>query len=339
MERRRFFSILGGGVVGVLLPYSVYRYLESGNDAGNVGVKDYLVAGPDAALKLVTSNEDFYLTSSHGEPEIDAKTWALTIDGLVEKPLQFSYDEIRALPAYETTLTLECISNPVGGRYIGNARWKGTLLKPLLERARVKPAAKFAVCHAAEGYTTGIPLERLLWPQNFLAWEMNGEALPRRHGFPLRVFFPGKYGMKQPKWLTRIEFVNKEYLGYWEYQGWSQSCERQIQAVIDDPRDGAHLSSGKMVICGYALAAESGISKVEISTDNGATWMPTEIFSNPSPFVWAFWKFGWLNPPKGKHTLQVRATDGTGRWQTAKRTRGEWPDGATGYHTIDVTVS
>jgi hypothetical protein len=339
MERRRFFSILGGGVVGVLLPYSVYRYLEAGNDAGNVGVRDYLDAGPDAALKLITSNADFYLTSSRGEPEVDAKTWALTIDGSVEKPFQLSYDEVRALPPYERTLTLECISNPVGGRYIGNARWKGTLLKPLLERARVKPTAKFAVFHAAEGYTTGIPLERILWPQNFLAWEMNGEPLPRRHGFPLRVFFPGKYGMKQPKWLTRIEFVNKEYLGYWEYQGWSQNCERQVQAVIDDPRDGAHLSSGKIVVCGYALAAESGISKVEISTDNGATWMPTEIFSNPSPFVWAFWKFNWSNPPQGKHTLQVRATDGAGGLQTAKRSKGEWPDGATGYHTIDVTIS
>jgi hypothetical protein len=339
MERRRFFSILGGGVIGVLLPYSVYRYLEAGNDAGNIGIKDYLNAGPDAALKLITSNDDFYLTSSHGEPAVDAKTWALTIDGLVEKPLQFSYDEVRSLTPYETTLTLECISNPVGGKYIGNARWKGTLLKPLFECARVKPKAKFAVCHAAEGYSTGIPLERIYWPQNFLAWEMNGQPLPRRHGFPLRVFFPGKYGMKQPKWLTRIEFVDKEYLGYWEYQGWSQNCERQVQAVIDDPRDGAHLSGSKVLVCGYALAAESGISKVEISTDNGATWMPTEIFSNPSPFVWAFWKFNWSNPPKGKHTLQVRATDGAGRSQTAKRSSGEWPDGATGYHTIDVTIT
>src|SRR5713101_2572819 len=112
MERRRFISILGGGVVGVLVPYSVYRYLEAGNDAGHVGVKKYLDAGPNAALQCITPNEDFYLTSSHGEPAVDAKGWSLTIDGLVEQPLRFNYDEIRALAPFETTLTLECISNP-----------------------------------------------------------------------------------------------------------------------------------------------------------------------------------------------------------------------------------
>jgi DMSO/TMAO reductase YedYZ molybdopterin-dependent catalytic subunit len=338
MERRRFLSIVGGGGVGILLPYAFYRYLENGLEAGHVGVKEYLKYGPQAALRAITPNADFYLTSSHGEPAVDESKWSLLIDGLVERPLKFNYDEVRKLAPFETTLTLECISNAVGGNSIGTAQWKGTLLKPLLESARIKPAAAYAVCYAAEGYTTGLPVNRILRPDNFLAWEMNGEPLPRRHGFPLRVFFTGKYGMKQPKWLTRIEFVDKEYLGYWEQQGWSNDAERNTQSVIDDPADGARISGGSFVITGYALSDESGIARVEISTDGGHDWQPVEIFSNPSPIVWTFWKYVWANPPKGSHTLVARATDGRGRLQSAAHA-SEWPSGATGYHSITVHVA
>jgi DMSO/TMAO reductase YedYZ molybdopterin-dependent catalytic subunit len=338
MERRHFISVLGAAVVGTALPYSLYRYLMAGLDSQEVGVRKYLNAGPNAALELLTPNADFYVTSSRQEPAVDPKTWSLSIDGLVEHPLRFHYAEMLAQPKYETTMTLECISNPVGGKYLGNARWRGTLLKPLLERAALKSNARFAVCHAAEGYTTAIPVDRILWPQNFLAWEMNGEPLPRRHGFPLRIFYPGKYGMKQPKWLTRIEFVEREYTGYWESQGWSQDCQRQIQSTIDWPRDSARLSGSKFVVCGYALADESGISAVELSTDGGRTWRPADLFSHPSPIVWGLWKYEWLRPSAGRHTLQVRARDGRGKLQTAKRA-SQWPNGATGYHTIQVIVA
>jgi len=269
MERRRFISIIGGAGVGILLPYAIYRYLSSGLHESRVGVRKYLKDGPQAALRAITPTGDFYLTSSRGEPSVDASKWSLVIDGLVEQPLRFNYDEIRKLPPHETVLTLECISNSVGGGYIGNAQWKGTLLRPLLDRARVKPAAKYAVLYAAEGYTTGHTVERILRPDNFLAWEMNGEPLPRIHGFPLRIFLPGKYGMKMPKWLTRIELADKEYLGYWEQQGWSDSADRQIQAVIDDPREHARISGANFVITGWAVADDAGVSRVEISTDGG----------------------------------------------------------------------
>ena len=339
MERRRFISIAGGVGVGVLLPYAFYRYLMAGTNAGRIGVTDFLKDGPQAALRAITPAGDLYVMSSKGNPAVDANKWSLAIDGLVENPLRFNYDELRKLPPYETHLTLECISNPVGGRYIGNARWRGTLLQPLLERARPTPAAVYAVLYAAEGYTTGHPVERLLRPGNFLAYEMNGEPLTRDHGFPLRIFFPGRYGMKMPKWLTRIEFVNKEYLGYWEWQGWSNTADRQLRAVVDDPRDAARISGSNFVITGYAVADAAGVSKVEISTDDGRSWQEAPIFSNPIPSqMWAFWKLVWVNPSKGKHTLQVRATDGAGRLQTAAHS-GEWPSGATGYHTISVEVS
>ncbi len=339
MDRRRFFSMVAGGGIGILLPLSVYRYMMKGMHAGHAGVKYYLEHGPQAALRAITPNRDFYLMSSHGEPAVDPAEWSLTIDGLVERPLRFNYDEIRQLSPYETILTLECISNSVGGGLIGNAHWKGTKLRPLLDRVGVMPEAKYVALYAAEGYSTGHTLERILLSTNFLAWEMNGEPLPRQHGFPLRVFIPGIYGMKLPKWLTRIEFVDKEYLGYWEWQAWSNSSERQLQSVVDDPRHRAKISGENFVITGWAIANQAGVKKVEISTDGGDSWETTDLFSNPNPpQVWAFWKYVWAKPPKGKHTIKVRATDGDGKLQTS-RSWGAWPDGATGYHEITLEVT
>ncbi len=340
MERRTFISIAGALGIGVLLPYKLYTYLMAGTNVGHIGVKEFLEAGPQAALRAITPTDDFYLMFSHGEPDVDAAKWNLVIDGLVEQPLKFSYDQVRALPPYETHLTLECISNPVGGRYIGNASWHGTLLKPLLEQARPKASAVYAVLYAAEGYTSGHPVARMLEPANFLAYDMNGAPLTRRHGFPLRIFFPGRYGMKMPKWLTRIEFVDKEYLGFWEHQGWSNTAERQLRAIVDDPDQGARISGPSFVITGYAVAGTAGIARVEISTDGGHTWQEANVFSNPIPKqMWAFWKYVWVNPPKGKHTIVARAIDAAGHVQTGDHSLGEWPSGATGHHSITVNVA
>jgi hypothetical protein len=141
-----------------------------------------------------------------------------------------------------------------------------------------------------------------------------------------------------PKWLTRIEFVDSEYLGYWERQGWSNTGDRKTQGIIDDPHNLSRITGDTFVVTGYAIGDTSGISKVEVSTDGGSHWQEVEIFSNPNPSqVWAFWKFVWKNAPKGKQTLKARATDGRGKLQSSIDS-GEWPDGATGYHTIEVTV-
>jgi hypothetical protein len=144
--------------------------------------------------------------------------------------------------------------------------------------------------------------------------------------------------MKMPKWLTRIEFVDKSHLGYWEWMGWSNSGQRQLQSIIDDPGAGSKVSGENFVVTGWALTDTVGVAKVEISTDGGVTWEPCQIFSNPQPSqVWGFWRYVWPNPAKGKHSIQVRATDANGKLQTASRS-GIWPDGATGYHTVDVEV-
>ena len=338
MDRRRFISVAGGAGVGLLLPYALYRYLSYGFGGGHINVKGYEQFGPQAALRAITPVDQFYVTSSHGEPGVDIGKWSLTIDGLVEQPMRFDYDDIRKIEPYETTLTLECISNEIAGNLIGNANWRGTRLRPLLDRARLKPNAKYAILHAAEGYTTGHTTERLLRENNFLAYDMNGEPLTRVHGFPLRILMPGKYGMKMPKWLMRMEFVDKEHLGYWEWMGWSNTGERQLQSVIDDPREGAQIEGQSFVITGWAITNDTGVAKVELSTDGGDTWSPCQIFSNPMPTqVWAFWRYVWANPPRGKHEIQVRATDTNGKLQTSSHSN-EWPDGATGYHTVKVDV-
>ena len=141
-----------------------------------------------------------------------------------------------------------------------------------------------------------------------------------------------------PKWLTRIEFVDKSHLGYWEWMGWSNTGERQLQSVIDDPQNKQQISGENFVITGWAITDEVGVAKVEISTDGGDTWAPCQIFSNPMPSqVWAFWRYVWINPPRGKQEIQVRATDANGKLQTSSRS-GEWPDGATGLHAVSVEV-
>lgn len=330
-------AVVGGGGIGILLPYAFYRYLSAGRQP-QVGVKDYLRDGPQAALRAITPTADFYVMTSRDTPRVDPATWRLVVDGLVEEPLRFSYDDIRRLPRYETHLTLECISNPVGGGYLGNARWAGTLLRPLIERARLKTQALHGVLHAAEGYTSALPVSVLLRDGVFLAWEMNDEPLAPAHGFPLRIFIPGKYGMKMPKWLTRIEFVQDAYLGFWERQGWSDVADRQLRAVVDDPLDGNRIVGPNFRITGYAVADATGVARVEISFDGGTTWQPTHLFSNPIPSqMWAFWTYEWSRPPRGRHEIRVRAIDASGRVQTAERA-GEWPSGATGHHSLTVRV-
>lgn len=337
MDRRRFLSMLGGGAVGFGGAYLLFRSIDPGPGRARVNVRDYLAYGPDAALKAITSNQDFYVTSKGLTPYVDRNEWSLTIDGVVEQPLRFSFQEIESLPALERTLTLECISNPVGGPWIGNARWRGTPLRPLLERARPRAEAQSALLYAADGFTTGIPLERLFAEDNFLAYGMNGEPLPRAHGFPLRVFFPGKYGMKQPKWLTRIELLPEHQLGYWEKRGWSDTAERQTRAVIDYPRADARLQGPGLLVAGYAVADASGIQQVEISLNEGESWQKVEIVSNPSPYIWTFWQFSAEQLGTGKHELLVRGINGRGEVQIAEENPPA-PSGATGYHRISVSL-
>jgi len=187
---------------------------------------------------------------------VDVNSWNFSIKGMVENPLRLSYADIRKLPSIDQMLTLECISNPPDGTAISNAVWTGVKLRPLLERARVKRGAKFVAMRGADGYHTVLPLDELMREENFLPYLMNGDPLPAEHGYPLRIFIPGKYGMKQPKWITEIEFADHEIPGYWETRGWSHSAWRKVNSGLFAPRVEAQLSGRKFL----GLYFSSGIA-------------------------------------------------------------------------------
>ena len=285
----------------------------------------------------VTPNEKFYTISiSLFDPTINPKTWKLALHGLVEQPLQLSLDELRALPAHEAYVTFACISNEIGGKLIGNARWKGVPLRTLLEMARFKPEARKVVLRSDDGYSTGIPLERCLQPQTFLAYEMNGQELPNSHGFPLRAVIPGYYGMKQPKWLTEIEVVADDYQGYWEERGWADEAVVKTLSRIDVPAHRAQVPVSGAPIGGIAFAGDRGIRQVEFSLDGGKTWQEATLKPALSPYTWTLWAAELALPNSGEYLLAVRATDGQGIVQD-ERVSEPLPDGVSGYHKLRIT--
>jgi len=278
-------------------------------------------AAPASKFGGPTPNSDFYVTSSGSTPALNLNSWRLSIKGLVENPLQLSYADIRKLPKMDQMLTLECISNPPDGTAIGNAIWTGVRLRPLLERARVKRGAGFVAMRGADGYHTVLPVDELMREENFLPYLMNGEPLPAEHGYPLRIFIPGKYGMKQPKWLTALEFADHEIPGYWEVRGWSDSCWRKVNSGFFSPRVAGGLMSifdrkakvtAPLDIYGWALAGPSGIKRVEVSSDDGLTWHHAQLVANGSPYVWTVWKYRFAPHAAGDFMIRVRATDGDG---------------------------
>lgn len=338
IERRTFVIGAIAGGIGLVEYGVVTGWMKNLTAPRGFSVKDYDRYGEQAALLAITPNEDFYVTSKGSTPIVDAAQWKLKVDGLVANPFELSYSDLKSLPQIEKHLTMECISNSIEGTFVGNARWTGTPLKPLIERARPGADAVHVVLHAADGFTTGHPIGRFWNEENFLAYRMNGQDLPPNHGYPARIFIPGKYGMKQPKWLTRIEFVNKAYLGYWESQGWSDECERWAHARFTDLTDGARISGTNFVITGYAIGNLDGIRKVELTFDNGESWREANLFSNPSPLTWSFWKYTWIDPKAGTYRIRVRATDGKGRVQN-EGPKDIFPDGASGQQVVKVTVA
>jgi DMSO/TMAO reductase YedYZ molybdopterin-dependent catalytic subunit len=337
MERRTFIIGAVAGGIGLAEYIYVSGLMNHLRDTGALSVKSYEKFGDQTALLAITSNDDFYIMSKGTAPYLKASQWKLKVDGLVDNAFTLTYLELLALRRIEKVFTLECISNPIGGNLLGNATWTGTPLKSLLEKAKPRPEAAYAVLHGADGLTSGHPIARLWNEENFLAYQMNGEDLPPDHGYPARIFIPGKFGMKQPKWIIRIEFVNKAYLGYWESRGWSNECERWAHARFSDLKSGAKLSGRNLELAGYAIGNLNGIQSVEVSLDDGQSWQPASVFSNPSPIVWTFWRYIWVDPHPGEYTLRLRAIDGKGRIQSYDP-RDIFPDGATGQQVVKVTV-
>jgi hypothetical protein len=265
---------------------------------------------------------------------VDPGSWHLLVTGLVEQPLDLTYEALTALPSIQVVRTLECISNEVGGDLMSTGLWTGVRLGDLLGRAGVRTDATALVFRSVDGYRETMALAKALDPNTLLAYELDQQPLPVKHGFPLRVLGAGTYGMKNPKWLTQIDVVARSEPGFWEQQGWNPDAPVQTMARIDTPQDGATLSA-PTDIGGVAFAADRGIQRVEVSTDGGSSWAAAELLPSLGPSTWVFWRLVWQATGSGTATLMARAVDGTGQAQADRQT-DPFPNGSSGYHRIEV---
>lgn len=289
------------------------------------------------ATTPITPNAEFYVTSYRSPPTIRVNDWSLSIQGLVERPLTLTYEQLLARPMMSQVVTLECVGNTVAGEFLSTAEWDGIPLRALLEEAGASSTAYDVIFRAADGYSDSIRLDRAIAGDVMIAHRMNGAVLPLGHGFPARAIVPGCYGMKSVQWLTEIEAVDQDYKGYYAQKGWTDEAMVKTTSRIDVPGHGTILRGLRHKIEGLAFAGARGISLVEISTDGGEHWLTATLDPPLAPAAWRFWSYDWKASVAGRYQLIVRATDGTGRLQTSIE-QDPAPDGATGLHEMSVVL-
>lgn len=357
MERRGFLRLLcslGAALLAGCLKVERVEELspaKEGPSDGEPGQTPSLPTTPEARIEgpLVeeppvaglrewrTPNDRFFTVSKNLiDPSVELGDWSLTIGGMVERPATYSYLDLAALQAVREIVTLECISNEVGGDLIGNAEWEGVRLRDILAAAGVKAGARDVILRGMDEYSDSIPVERAMRGEVLLALRMNGELLPKGHGFPLRAIVPGIYGMKNVKWVRSIEVVGEDYLGYWQKRGWSDAAVVRTTSVIDTPPDGATVALGEVPVAGMAFAGDRGVARVEVSADGGVTWGEARL-EKAGKYTWALWSYRWNPLAEGDHTLWVRAWDSEGKVQT-ELPAPPLPAGAAGYHAVKINV-
>ena len=364
---RRNFLLLGGGAVAAgALAAGAGRLLGGGASVGSaessgggatsaagtasVEVKR-LPPPPDAASievegmpRLITPADDFYLIDTAiSSPRIDRDSWTVSIKGAVENPLELSFSDLTSLPAREADITMSCVSNEVGGGLVSNGRWTGVLLSDVLREAGVSPErigarSEQLVGRSVDGWTSGFKTELAFdGREALLAFALNDEDLPVKHGYPVRLVVPGLYGyVSATKWLAELELTNWDFDAYWIQRNWAKEGPIKTQSRIDTLSGGQTISPGKTPVGGVAWAPHRGIERVEVSTDGGQSWNDARLAEQLDRDTWRQYVYEWEAEP-GEHTVQVRATDGEGQTQTRQK-NPPIPSGATGYHTINVTV-
>ncbi|HLL61923.1 MAG TPA: molybdopterin-dependent oxidoreductase [Propionibacteriaceae bacterium] len=272
-------------------------------------------------------------------PRIDASTWSLRIDGMVDNPTTLSYDELLALPLIERDITLTCVSNEVGGPYVSTGRWLGVPFAEIIRRVGVRPGVDQVFSYSSDsGFTCSTPYAAVSDGRDaMVVVGLNGEVLPDARGFPARMLVPGLYGfVSATKWLERIEFTTyAERTAYWTERDWATEAPILTQSRIEVPKSLATLPKDRPMIAGVAWAQRRGIAKVEIRIDEGE-WQGTTLAADGGIDLWRQWSFRYDGPP-GLHSAQVRATDLTGTTQPEQRTK-VFPRGATGWHQIQFTA-
>lgn len=295
----------------------------------------------DGVTPFITPNEDFYrIDTALIVPQLDPESWALRVHGMVEEEFSITFDELLKSELIESHVTLTCVSNVVGGNLAGNAKWLGFPLREVLARAKPKDGADMVLSTSSDGFSASTPLPILQDDRDaMLAIGMNGEPLPLEHGFPVRMVVPGLYGyVSATKWVVDLEVTTfAEKAGYWTSRGWSSHGPIKTASRVEVPRAFARIPAGKVSIGGSAWAQSKGISKVEIQLDDGA-WQLAELAAEASVDTWRQWSYIWNDAPAGTHQVRVRAYDTAGELQIEDQAPPA-PDGSTGWHSINFTVT
>jgi DMSO/TMAO reductase YedYZ molybdopterin-dependent catalytic subunit len=305
-----------------------------GNVGDGVGAEmpvSSLLAEADAksldveGLEPLVSDQFYNVDINATDPAIDAGEWTLTVTGDVEQEISYSYDDIRAMESENRFVSLRCVGEGLNGRKLDNAAWTGVPLSKLVEPAGV-PENCCVMLRAEDGFFEEFPLSALQ-DDGMLAFGMNGEVLPRSHGYPARALIPGHWGEINVKWLTEIEILEEEQEGYWEKRGWHGTGPVNTVAKLHvDNR----LEDGRIEVAGHAYAGTRGIERVEVSTDGGDSWEAATLSEKlPGNDVWRQWVYRY-EPPSESHEVVVRATDGNGDLQPQERAEA-FPSGATGW--------
>jgi DMSO/TMAO reductase YedYZ molybdopterin-dependent catalytic subunit len=287
-----------------------------------------------------TPNDAFYrVDTALSVPQLRVQDWRLRIHGMVDRAAEIGFEDLIARPLIERDITLNCVSNEVGGPYVGNARWIGVPLKALLDELGPHDGATQILSRSADGMTIGTPTATALdGRDSMLAVAMNGRPLPFEHGFPVRMLVPGLYGYESAtKWIVDIELTTLAAAeAYWVERGWAQVAPIKTASRIDTPRNNATMQRGSITVAGVAWAQHRGIRRVEISID-GATWSEATLAAEDTVDTWRQWSWSWDATP-GSHVIRVRATDGAGDVQTGASAR-PFPSGATGWDEVNVIVT
>jgi DMSO/TMAO reductase YedYZ molybdopterin-dependent catalytic subunit len=349
-DRRRLLIATGITAAGALVVGTTGRRIATRSDVGaqrdelGLPVPDQrlaTIAGDvqaSGASSFVTPNADFYrIDTALTVPQVSVASWKLDIGGMVSQPLTLTYDELLSRPVVEADITLTCVSNEIGGRLLGTARWIGVRLDDLLDEAGIDPGADQVIGRSVDGYTCGFPISALDGRQALIAVGMNGEPLPLEHGYPARLIVPGLYGyVSATKWLTEIELSRfDQFDQYWVERGWVDDAPIKLQSRIDTPKGLASVDAGTVAIAGVAWAQTRGIDRVELRIDD-ADWVETRLAAEHNLDTWRQWSYAWDSTP-GRHTITVRAIERGGAIQTDERSE-PFPSGATGQHQIVVIV-
>ncbi|TVU59266.1 molybdopterin-dependent oxidoreductase [Paenarthrobacter nitroguajacolicus] len=290
-------------------------------------------------LPWLTPNSEFYrIDTALSVPEINIDDWELRVHGMVEEEVTLTFQDLLDADLIESHVTLTCVSNPVGGKLAGNAKWLGLPIREVLARAKPKEGADMVLSTSIDGFSASTPLEVLQDDRDaMLAIGMNGEPLPLEHGYPVRMVVPGLYGfVSATKWVVDLEVTRfADSKAYWTERGWSERGPIKTMARVDVPKSFAKFPPGKVAVGGTAWAQTRGITKVEVQIDDGE-WAEATLSTEASTVTWRQWSYEWDATP-GIHYVKARATDGTGEVQTEKRA-DPVPDGASGWPSVMVTV-